>query len=125
MSELALVATIVIILILVPVFTRILPPDALVVVIIVVLNLIKLFITVINSLQAIHRSERFLNPVILSLITLVPGLMLLAGFGFVMGHHGYTYFGSLPFIASGIYILLLSLLVVAIKGKKRQGQGDG
>ena len=50
--------------------------------------------------------------------------MLLAGFGFVMGHHGYTYFGSLPFIASGIYILLLSLLVVAIKGKKRQGQGD-
>ena len=48
MSELALVATIVIILILVPVFTRILPPDALVVVIIVVLNLIKLFITVIK-----------------------------------------------------------------------------
>lgn len=117
MTEFTIVFLIISLLVGVPLAGKLIPPHIVIILVLSVMNLINVFVMVINLWQAIKRDQRFMNPIHLSTIVFLVGVCLLVLFGLVMGNQAYTYIVSIPFIASGLLTFCVSLLWMAIRGK--------
>ena len=85
MTEFTLVLLIITVLVGLPLAGKLIPPNIVIILVLSVMNLINVFVMVINLWQAIKRDQRFMNPIHLSTIVFLVGVCLLVLFGLVMG----------------------------------------